>query len=771
VKPERAELLHEAFFNGNGVARKLIVALVLFSAAITTLITAIELYADYRRDVGQINRSMQFIGSSYLPSLTDSVWIADGDALQTQLDGLLRLPDIEYIGIAVDGRVRWSAGQAVSQRRLAREVPLVQMHRGQPLNIGSLRIVGSVDNVLARLWDRLLVTLIGNGIKTLLVAGFMLLVFQYLVTRHLTHITAFVRGIDPRAPQGERLQLDRPAAGRWRPDMLDALEGSLNVLSRSLHESEGRIRQLFETMDVGVVYQRSDGSIEAANPAAQRILGMSLDQLQGRTSMDPRWRSIREDGSDFPGTEHPAMLALRTGQPVRDVVMGVFHPLDSTYRWINVSAVPEFHAGESKPYRVYATFADITARLQAQQQIRHLNEDLEARVVQRTAELQEAVARAESANRAKSEFLSRMSHELRTPMNAVLGFAQILEMSQPTPQQLKWASEIRRAGEHLLSMIEDLLDLASIEVGKMAIRVEALELEPVVQEAFALVQPMIDARGLRVERWQAGVPGPRVMADRLRLRQVLVNLLSNAAKYNRDGGSISVRCALHGRGWRVSVGDTGPGIDPQQLQQLFHPFERLGAQGGSVQGTGIGLSLSRQLATLMGASLGVESQLGAGSTFWVDLDAAAGDVAPVPSPPPELPMLGSRPLDVLYIEDDPTNIALFEAFVSVRRDVQVRAANNGTDGLSRAREQRPDVIVLDIQMPGMSGYEVLRALRADAALRDVPVIALSADAMPQDVQRGLAAGFDRYLPKPVVLAELLEALSALARPARLPEAQ
>ncbi len=199
---QRAGFLREALFNGNGVAKRLIVALVLFSSVITAVITALELYADYRRDLGQIERSMTFIGKSYLPSLTDSVWVSDREQVQTQLDGLLRLPDIEYIGIHVDGQTRWSAGKAVSQRKVSTEVPLLREHRGQTLTIGTLQVVASVDRVLARLWDQLLVTLLSNAIKTLLVAGFMLLVFQYLVTRHLTRIAAFVRRIDPVAPAG-----------------------------------------------------------------------------------------------------------------------------------------------------------------------------------------------------------------------------------------------------------------------------------------------------------------------------------------------------------------------------------------------------------------------------------------------------------------------------------------------------------------------------------------------------------------------------------------
>jgi signal transduction histidine kinase/ActR/RegA family two-component response regulator len=412
------------------------------------------------------------------------------------------------------------------------------------------------------------------------------------------------------------------------------------------------------------------------------------------------------------------------------------------------------------------TALDISEQKAAEQEIRDLNRGLEARVRERTAELQQAMERAESASRAKSEFLSRMSHELRTPMNAILGFAQIIEMSNPTPQQLKWAGEIRRAGDHLLEMIEDLLDLARIEVGKMAIRLEPLDLMPVVAESVAIVQPLIAARGLRLVVEEPVGAGPRVQADRLRLRQVLVNLLSNAAKYNREHGTITVRCQDKAVGLRLSVTDSGAGMAREKLARLFQPFERLGAELGSVEGTGIGLALSKQLAELMGATLGAESVVGTGSTFWVDLPRADGHPIPAAAVAAKLHGLGDAPLDVLYIEDNRSNVEVIAAFLAPHANVQLRTSAAGDTGLALASERHPDVILLDIHLPGMDGYQVLQRLRADPALRDVPVIALSADAMPHDIQRGLAASFDRYIAKPVDLNELIGAFGDVLRNGR-----
>jgi PAS domain S-box-containing protein len=756
VSDEPGSFLRHALFNGNGVAKKLIVALVLFSSLITAVITAIELYARYRQDLGQIDRSLTFIGQSYLPSLTDSVWVADNEQVQTQLDGLLRLPDIEYIGINVDGQTRWWAGKSVSQRQRTAEVALVRQHRGQPLTIGTVQVVGSIDNVVARLWDQLLATLISNAVKTLLVAGFMLLVFQYLVTRHLTRLAGFVRRIDPAAPQGEQLQFDRAPTGRWRPDILDAVMTSINGLSRSLHGAHEELRLSDERLRVltrettAFIYELDrDGRILFANrtdPAVAR------GQVEGTLLTD--WFPAELKA----GIAQVVERSFTEAQPQR-LEYTIPDPAgrDRTYTGAIVPI-----ARDNVIASAALTAMDISDQKAAEQAIRQLNSSLEARVRERTAELQQAMERAENASRAKSEFLSRMSHELRTPMNAILGFAQIIEMSAPSPQQLKWAGEIRHAGDHLLQMIEDLLDLARIEVGKIVVRIEPLDLATVVAESVALVQPMIDARGLRLIQEGGAIQG-QVMCDRLRLRQVLVNLLSNAAKYNRDQGTITIRCERRAERVRLSIADNGAGIAPERLAKLFQPFERLGAELGKIEGTGIGLALSKQLTDLMKVELGVDSRLGIGSVFWIDLPAADAD-APQASGPTAAPRPTAEvAFDVLYVEDNRSNIEVIAAFLAQHPDIRLRAAGDGPEGLALARERRPDIVLLDIHLPGMDGYQVLEQLRADPRLKSIPVVALSADAMPHDVQRGLAAGFDRYIAKPVDLNQLLVVLHGLLR--------
>jgi len=756
LSDEKASFLHAALFNGNGVAKKLIVALVLFSAVITTLITAAELYADYRSDLAQIDRSIEFIGKSYLPALTDAVWVADSEQVQTQLEGLLRLPDIEYIGIVVDDNARWSAGKSVSQRIVSAEIPLVRAHRGQALTIGSVRVAASVDGVIERLWRRLLVTLISNAVKTLLVAGFMLLVFQYLVTRHLTRIAAFVRRIDPAAPRGEQVQLDRPASGRWRPDILDAVTTSINGLSSSLgvavaglRRSDERLRALTRESTAFIYELDRQGRITFAN---RTYPSLTHEQVEGSLLTD--W---------FPPDFRP-----RIGQAVADTFdqaapqrmeFTIPDPVGQPRAYV-MSIMPLVRDGVTSA--AVLTALDISDQKASELAIRELNSSLEARVQERTAQLRLAMERAESASRAKSEFLSHMSHELRTPLNAVLGFAQIIEISDPTPKQLTWAGEIRRAGDHLLQMIEELLDLARIEVGKIGIKLEVLDLVLIIDEAVAILKPQIAARRLELTRECEG-GNAWVMADRLRLRQVLVNLLSNAVKYNREQGKIVVRCEQRDDRIRVSIADSGMGLTPEQLAKLFQPFERLGAERGSVEGTGIGLALSKQLVELMGATLGANSVVGEGTVFWIELPQADG--ATVAAPPETLarPPMQELSCDVLYIEDMVSNIELIAAFLAPYPNIRLRTALSGDSGLAMAHQRRPDIVLLDIHLPGMDGYQILHALRSDMQFRETLVIALSADAMPHDVQRGLRAGFDRYLPKPINLHGLLDTIDEVLR--------
>ena len=375
------------------------------------------------------------------------------------------------------------------------------------------------------------------------------------------------------------------------------------------------------------------------------------------------------------------------------------------------------------------------------------------------AEAESAREEAESANRAKSEFLSRMSHELRTPLNAILGFGQLLQASVDDPLsggQRQRLDQMLRGGRHLLALINDVLDVARIEAGQLQLSLQPVDLAALVQDCLRLVQPVAQDRGVTLALHFDPPPAVwGVTADATRLKQVLLNLLSNAIKFNREAGEVHVGGRVVADGLLLEVTDQGPGIPPEQLPRLFQAFERLDMEG-AVEGTGIGLALSRSLVTLMHGEIGVRSVPGQGSVFWVRLPASTGaDFAP------DLPLVASaqapptRRHDVLYIEDNEVNQLLMQGMLAHRPAITLRLAAWPEHGLAMALAQPPDLVLLDIQLPGIDGFEVLRRMRSQPSLRQVPVIAVSANAMPDDLAEARRAGFVDYLTKPVDMLRLL----------------
>jgi signal transduction histidine kinase/CheY-like chemotaxis protein len=380
--------------------------------------------------------------------------------------------------------------------------------------------------------------------------------------------------------------------------------------------------------------------------------------------------------------------------------------------------------------------------------------------VRRAAEERAAEARdsAQQANHAKSEFLSRMSHELRTPLNAVLGFGQLLDLEDLPEDQRAYVGHVIKAGYHLLDLINEVLDISRIESGRMALSLEPVRVGDVVTEALDLVRPLASTRGISLPPGHDPRCHHHVQADRQRLKQVLLNLLANAVKYNHSGGSVTVTCApIEGGRFRVAVTDTGPGISAHLLERLYVPFERLGAELTEVEGTGLGLALSKRLVDVMGGSLGVTSAVGKGSTFWVDLDEVELPVEDELDVTP--PVQGPRPADgehvVLYIEDNVPNLRLVERILARRQGVRLLSAIQGTLGTELAREHRPDLILLDLNLPDRPGVEVLASLRSDPRTADVPVVVVSADATPGQVDRLLDAGATDYLTKPFDVSRFL----------------
>src|SRR5450631_1799039 len=382
-------------------------------------------------------------------------------------------------------------------------------------------------------------------------------------------------------------------------------------------------------------------------------------------------------------------------------------------------------------------------------------------------ELNNTMAVAEKANLAKSDFLSSMSHELRTPLNAILGFAQVMESGAPppTPSQKRSIDQILKAGWYLLELINEILDLALIESGKLSLSLELVSLVEVMHECQAMIEPQAQKRGISVAFPQFEILY-FVKADRTRVKQVLINLLSNAIKYNKVGGTVVVDCiAGNPERIRICVKDTGEGLTPDKLTQLFQPFNRLGQEANTEEGTGIGLVVCKRLIELMGGVIGAESTVGKGSVFWIEMNLTAerqpvSGVAELTAVAQAQVQADAQLRTLLYVEDNPANLMLVEDLIARRPDIRFLSARDGNHGVEIARAAQPDVILMDINLPGITGIAALRILAGDPATARIPVVALSANAIPRDIKEGLDAGFFRYLTKPIKVTEFMETLDA-----------
>ncbi|WP_205792687.1 PAS domain-containing hybrid sensor histidine kinase/response regulator [Burkholderia sp. Ac-20353] len=499
---------------------------------------------------------------------------------------------------------------------------------------------------------------------------------------------------------------------------------------------ERRFRSLADAIPHIVYTAAPDGSIDYVSRRLETYTGLDFAQVQG-------W--------NWTSTVHPDDLQLAIANWTTALTSGAEYEMelrikrksDGTYRWHLDRASP-IKDEEGNVEMWVGTVTDIEDRKQA-------------------------LATAERANRAKSDFLSSMSHELRSPLNAILGFAQLMasDSPPPTPSQQSSIDQILNAGWHLLELINEVLDLARIESGQVSISPEPVSLSNMLHECESMIGPQAQQRGIRVS-FPYVDPLCHVRADRTRLKQILINLLSNAIKYNCPSGAVHVDYSTHiPDRVCVSVSDTGLGLSRAQLGQLFQPFNRLGQDAGTEEGTGIGLVVAKRLTELMGGTIGVESTVGKGSVFWIELDAAPlPEMATMDAAQLATPAKGvakeagaeARAHTVLYVEDNPANLKLVGQLIARHADMRMLSAVTGQLGVELACTALPQVIVMDINLPDISGIEALRILRKNPATAGIPVVALSANAMPRDVEKGLKAGFFRYLTKPIKIDQFVHAL-------------
>lgn len=587
--------------NQRGIARTLVVAMILFSSLITLVATAIQLYRDYQRDLLLIDSQLQQIQDSHQRSLASSLWLLDEDGMQLIVDGIIQLPDILYVEVRDDEKIRASGGQWQTDNVIEREYNLVHEDSGQ--RIGMITAVATLENLYQRLIDKTVDILVSNAIKTFLVAGFMLLFFHFLVTRHLITIASFIRSqtLDSKS---EELRLNRKQNKADNADELDLVVEELNIMRSSLHrsyltlkESETRHRDLFDMMAQGVIYRDQQGAIVSANNAAREILGLSLGQMQGKEDLSSEWRAIYENGEPIQDAAFPSTLTLRLEEPVDDFVMGVFHPGEKRYRWILVSSKPWNPSADGAEKLAFSTFTDITRRKQADQEREQLIRELEIK----NAELE--------------RFVYTISHELKAPLVTIAGFSGYLIDNVTANRKEKLSDDIMHinsAVKTMSTLLDELIEVAriggvpesyeDISMSDLASRVvESIRSDPSLPEVWIEI-----AQDL-----------PSVHGSYRQLEKVLRNLLENAIKFSEPGRAPLIKIGVRRQEEEdvVFVQDNGIGIDPAYHERIFTLFERLDP---SIGGTGVGLAIVHRVIEQHGGRVWAESQgEGSGSTFFI----------------------------------------------------------------------------------------------------------------------------------------------------------
>jgi PAS domain S-box-containing protein len=516
---------------------------------------------------------------------------------------------------------------------------------------------------------------------------------------------------------------------------------------KALKESESKFRTLHTNMTQGVVYQDQNGVILSANPSACKILGLTLDQMQGRSSIDPSWRAVDKNGDDFPGERHPAIQALKSGKTIKDVVMGVHHAKEEKLVWIHVTAVPLFRGNTEKPFQVFTTFEDITDRRKTQMAL-----------VQSEKDKEEAL----EESRIKSSFLANMSHEIRTPLNGIVGMIDLMSQSQNLSDEHRDKVEIiKQSSSTLLSIINDILELSKLQAGKFELKEEATSINGMGEQLKKLFSVQAENKNISLNFFPLEKDLSLLLDSKV--KQLLANFIGNAIKFTDQGG-VNFKVQLETLNnfeaiVNFEVEDTGIGIGPEHEHEIFAEFKQINdSLNKEHRGSGLGLAICKQLAELMGGEIGMTSKLGTGSLFWFKLKAKRVR-SHVDEPihkgglQKAIEKVNPLNLDVLVVDDNEINLKVAELMLQ-KMKCRVSKAVDGFSAIEACENERFDLILMDVQMPKMNGIEATKKIKEMLITSAPPIIGLSANALKGDAERFINEGMDDYLSKPVTLTDL-----------------
>ncbi|MDH5601627.1 MAG: response regulator, partial [Gammaproteobacteria bacterium] len=542
-------------------------------------------------------------------------------------------------------------------------------------------------------------------------------------------------------------------------------------INREKINAERRFYTLFEQSTQWLFLLSAEGFLIDVNETALNFISEEKTSVLARSFFDTPWFSSSATAKNI---VQSGLLKVNDGK-LFNAELNIIH--ENEERIFDFYMKPVFD-DKYNIHQVIVESRDITERKKSEEELRLLNETLELRVKERTLELEQSILllkeenierkiaenKAQKASAAKSDFLSRMSHELRTPMNAIMGFSQLLEADNLNENQQSNVEQILLAGEHLLQLINELLDLTAVEAGKLDMLIDEVDLDDVIQESVSLIKPLIESNKIKIVDCISG-KGTMLYADYTRLKQVLLNLLSNAIKYNSAGGTITLDCeVVDEERFRISITDTGEGLTKEEVDKLFSSFERLNSKV-NVEGAGIGLVIAKNLIELMGGSIGVSSKPGQGCTFWVELylvkeTSAAKEELAENEKAVNNEIFNDSQQDklILCVDDNFINLTLISDILEGTTGYDVVSIDNAVDALRIAEERQPDLILMDINMPVMTGFEALAELQNNQAISHIPVIAITGNATENDIAKGLSAGFKKYITKPFNMKMLVKAI-------------